>query len=100
MFSAADLDTILEATGELIDIKLNGVTVKSPRMKFRKDYESVSPYESNVGILHPAGLCKTSDLAGITNAHVFVVQGVEYKYDGKPEDKPSGFTLVKLGAKK
>ncbi len=99
-FAATDLDTMLEATGEQVTIKLNGATVKTIQGKFRKDYLDVSPFEANVGILKPAVTVKTSDLTGVTSAHVFEIQGTEYKLDGKPEDKPSGLTLVKLGLKK
>lgn len=100
MFSDADLDIILAATGEQVTVKLNGVTVKTIQGKFRKDFVDVSPYESNVGTLKPAVTVKTSDLVGVTNAHSFLICGTEYKYDGKPEEKTSGFTLVKLGLKK
>lgn len=98
-FSDADLDTILEATGEPVVIRLNGVAVKTITGKFRKNFETLSPYESNVGILHPVVLFKTSDLVGITNAHSFTIGGTEYKYDGKPEEQPSGFTKVPLGVR-
>jgi len=98
-FTEDELDTILEATGEQIAITLAGTTVLSPWGKFRKNYESISPYESNVGVLHPAVTVKTSILAGLTNEHVFLIRGVEYKRDLKPEEQPSGFTVVHLGKK-
>lgn len=99
-FDEADLDAMLAATGEPVAIILNGVTVKTITAKFRKDFLSVSPYESSVGMLQPAITCKTSDLADITTAHIFNVGGVEYKFDGKPEEKPSGLSLVHLAVKK
>jgi hypothetical protein len=98
-FSDADLDTILEATGEPVVIQLAGSQVRTIQGKFRKNFETLSPYESNVGILHPVVTCKTSDLVGVTNAHSFVISGTEYKFDGKPEEQPSGFTKVYLGVK-
>lgn len=99
-FAASDIDAMLSITGEPVEIRLSGVLVKTITGKFRKNYESVSPYESNVGMLTPAVTVKTSDLSGVTNAHSFIVQGVEYKFDGKPEAKPSGLSLVRLGLKK
>lgn len=99
MFSPEDLDTILDATGEPVIIMFGGVQVKAIQGKFRKNFETMSPYESNVGILHPVVTCKTSDLVGVTNAHSFVIGGIEYKYNGKPEEQPSGFTKVFLGVK-
>lgn len=98
-FSTEDIDTILEATGEPVVIQFGGVDVKIIRGKFRKNFASISPYESSVGILHPAVICKTSDLADIDNSYVFIIQGKEYKFDGKPEELPNGLTHVKLGAK-
>jgi len=99
-FSETDLDTILAATGEDVVIMLNGVVAKTIKGKFRKDFLEESPFEAHVGILKPAVTVKTSDLVGVTNSHSFIIQSVEYKYDGKPEGKNSGFTLVKLGLKK
>lgn len=99
MFSSDDLDAILDATGEEVIITLSGVTVATINGKFREDYETVSPYESVSGILKPAVLLKTSDLAGITNDHTYVIRGTEYKRDGKPQKRGDGFTLVTLGVK-
>ena len=99
-FSEIQLDTILEATGQPVAITLAGVPVKTIQGKFRKNFEAVSPYESNVGILHPIVTVKTSDLIGVTNDHVLLIGGVEDKRDGKPEEQPSGFTVVHLGLKK
>jgi hypothetical protein len=95
-FDSADMDTILEATGENITITDAGGS-RIIRGKFRKNFASVSPYESNTGILLPSFLCKTSDLSGATSRAVYTVGGVSYRLDGKPEEQPSGFTLVKLG---
>jgi hypothetical protein len=95
-FDSADMDLILEATGENITITDAGGS-RIIRGKFRKNFESVSPYESTTGILLPSFLCKTSDLAGVTSRAVYTVAGSSYKLDGKPEEQPSGFTLVKLG---
>ena len=99
-FDDSDLDTMLDATGEPVAIQLAGATVKTIQAKFRKNYEEVSPFEANIGKLNPAMTCKTSDLAGITNAHVFLIEGTEYKFDGKPNDQPSGLSMVKLGVKR
>lgn len=99
IFTSAQLDTILRTTGEPVTIQLSGVTVATVQGKFRKDYEDISGYETSTGILKPAVLVKTSDMAGITSAHTFVVQGTEYKFDGKPHERADGFTLVKLGLK-
>jgi hypothetical protein len=99
-FADTDLDAMLAATGEPVVILLSGVTVSTITGKFRKNYVDVSPYESHVGILKSVFLCKTSDLAGITNDHYFNIQGVDYRFDGKPEDEPTGLTKVKLGIKK
>lgn len=101
-FAEADLDAMLAAVGEPFDIILDGVKVKDITAKFRKDFLAVSPYETNLGKLEPALMCKTSVLADVTTAHVFRrrFDGVDYKFDGKPEDKPSGLTLVHLGVKK
>lgn len=98
-FTATDLDTMLEVTGQPVTIKLSGVTVKVIQGKFRKNFESVSSYESTSGILLPVVLCKTSDLEGITSSHVFEIDGKEYKFDGKPEEQPSGLTKVPLGVR-
>lgn len=98
-FTEDELDTILETTGEQIAITLAGSVVLTPWGKFRKNYESVSPFESNVGVLHPVVTVKTSVLSGITNSHVFLIRSIEYKFDGKPEEQPSGFTVVHLGKK-
>lgn len=98
-FTGPDMDVILAATGEDVIITDTGGS-KTIRAKFRKNFQSVSPYESNVGILLPAFTCKTSDLVGMTNAAVFTARSVDYKLDGKPEELPSGFTIVKLGLKK
>lgn len=97
-FDATDIDVILDTVGEEIQIS-DGVTTII-KGKFRKNYQAVSPYESTVGILLPVFTCKTTDMAGITNAAVFSIRGVDYKLDGKPEELPSGLTLVKLGLKK
>lgn len=98
-FSETDLNIILAATGEKITITdTNGS--KSIIGKFRKNYQSVSPYESNVGLLMPVFTCKTSDIIGVSTAAVFRVRGIDYRLDGKPEDIPTGMTLVKLGLKK
>jgi hypothetical protein len=99
-FDPSDIDTILASTGEPVEVQFGGVTVKTIQAKFRKNFQSVSPYESNVGILLPAFTCKSSDLVGVDNNHTFLIQTKEYKLDGKPEEQPSGFTLVKLGLKK
>ncbi len=99
-FDADDLDMILDAAGEDVVIKLSGSAIATIQGKFRKNYLDVSPFESSTGILKPVVICKTSDLAGITNNHSFVIQGAEYKFDGKPEELPSGFTHIKLGLKK
>jgi hypothetical protein len=98
-FSPDDMDSILSAVGESIQIT-DGLAVKTITGKFRKNFQSVSPYETTVGILLPAFTCKTADMAGVSNAAVFRIQSVDYKLDGKPEEQPSGFTLVKLGLKK
>ena len=90
---------MLDTVGESIRIT-DGISVKTIRGKFRKNFQSVSPYESNVGILLPAFTCKSADMAGVSNAAVYRIQSVDYKLDGKPEEQPSGFTLVKLGLKK
>ena len=99
-FTDEDLDSILEETGEPIGITLAGVTVETIQGKFRKNFVSESPFQSQVGALHPVVTLKTSDLARVTNEHVFLIQGTEYKKDGKPEELPSGFTTVHLGVKK
>ena len=99
-FSETDIDAMQATTGQPVAITLSGITDKTIQGKFRKNFESVSPYESNVGILHPALTCKTSDLADVTNDHVFLIGGSEYKFNGKPEEHPSGLSLVHLGIKK
>lgn len=98
-FSQDDMDTILEVTGEPIRIT-DGTRTKTIKGKFRKNFQSVSPYESTTGILLPSFICKTSDFSGVSNAAVYRVQGIDYKLDGKPEESPNGFTTVKLGLKK
>ncbi len=98
-FTSADLDTILAATGEDVTITLSGGTVKTIKGKFRKNFQTASPYQMEVGLLSPAVMVKTSDLAGVTSAHVFVIRGVEYKFNGKPEEEPSGFSRVHLAKK-
>ena len=97
-FDPADMDTMLAATGEAIQIT-DGASIKTITGKFRKNFESVSPFETSAGVLHPAFTCKSSDMAGVSNAAVFRIQGIDYKRDGQPEEQPSGFTLVKLGLK-
>ena len=92
------MDAMLSVTGE--DIIITDTTgSRTIRGKFRKNFQSVSPFESVTGVLLPAFLCKSSDMVGVTNAAVFTVQGIDYRYDGKPEEQPDGFTLVKLGVK-
>jgi len=98
-FTETDLDTMLAATGEPVVISIAGVPVRTIQAKFRKDYLSVSPFETSAGVLQPAITCKTSDLADITGSYTFLAREVEYKLDGKPEDKPSGLTVVRLGKK-
>lgn len=99
-FDSADIDTMLELTGEDVTIILTGLHVKTIKGKFRKNFLSVSPYEIESGTLSPMVTVKTADLEGIGSNHSFIIQDTEYKYDGKPEDQPSGITIIKLGIKK
>lgn len=98
-FDAADIADILAETGEDIIIKLAAVTVKTIRGKFRKDFESVSPFEAGAGTLNPVFMCSTADMADVTSANTFVAGGTEYRLNGKPQELPSGFTRVTLAKK-
>lgn len=99
MFSSADLDAILGAAGEDITITLSGVTVKTVRGKFRRDYQNPEGFDGVGGGLQPALLLKTSDLTGITAGHAFLIRGKAYVHDGKPQERNDGLTLVPLGVK-
>lgn len=98
-FSPADIADILDATGEDIGIVLGTVPVKTMRGKFRKDFETVSPFDANAGKLNPSFLCATADMVGVTSSNGFMVGGVEYQLDTKPQDLASGFTRVILAKK-
>jgi len=98
-FDPADIAEILDTTGENIIIKLAAATVKTIRAKFRKDFETVSPFEASAGTLNPAFMCSTADLADITSANTFVRSGTEYRMNGKPQELSSGFTRVILAKK-
>jgi hypothetical protein len=98
-FSPADIADILAATGEDIGIILDGLPVKTLLGKFRRDFETVSPFDANAGMLNPSFLCATADMVGITSAHTFVVGGVEYRMNTKPQDLDSGFTRVIMAKK-
>ncbi len=96
-FDAADIASILDTTGEDIIVMLGAVTVRTDlRVKFRKDFETVSPFEASGGQLNPAFMCSTADMAGITSANSFIRGGVEYRMHNKPQELPSGFTRVLL----
>lgn len=99
-FPESDLDMILETTGEQVQILLSGTVVSTPWGKFRENFESLQPFESTKAIHHPTLVMKSSVVATLTSSHSFLVRGVEYKFDGKPEHQPSGFSMVHLGVKK
>jgi hypothetical protein len=98
-FDAADITDILDLTGEDITVKLLTVTVKTIRGKFRKDFETVSPFEATAGTLNPSFMCAISDMSGVTSSNTFVIDGVEYRMHTKPQDLASGFTRVILAKK-
>jgi hypothetical protein len=98
-FASADIAAMLSATGQTISVWRTGVQVKTMVVKFRKDFEVVSPFDSQGGILQPGFICATTDMDGITNNHYFLIDGKEYKYDGKPQELSSGMTHVLLGLK-
>lgn len=98
-FSPADIAAILEATGEDVVITLDGVAVKTIRAKFRKDFETVSPFEANGGQLDPSFMCATADMIGVTSSNLFTIGGVEYRLNTKPQELASGFTRVILAKK-
>jgi len=80
-------------------VKLAAATVKTIRSKFRKDFETVSPFEASGGQLNPVFMCATADMADITSANTFVRSGTEYRMNGKPQELSSGFTRVILAKK-
>lgn len=98
-FSPADIADILAATGEDVGILLDGLPVKTLRGKFRKDFETLSPFEASGAMLNPSFLCATADLADVTSANTFIAGGVEYRLNTKPQDLASGFTRVILAKK-
>ena len=98
-FDAADIADILAETGKDIAVMLGVATVKTIRGKFRKDFETLSPYEASAGMLNPSFLCATADMADVTNSNTFVISGVEYRVHTKPQDLSSGFTRVILAKK-
>ena len=79
---------------------LSGIVVATPWGKFRENFERVSPYESAGGVLSPAITVKSSVAVEINSSNVIRIRGTEYKFDGKPERLPSGFTVIHLGVKK
>ena len=95
-FSSADLDAILAATGQAVEIRLAGVLVKTVQGKFRADYQDETVYDSSVAAPIPAVLVKISDLVGITTSHTFVTGGVTYVAAGPFQARNDGFSLVKL----
>ncbi len=99
-FTAADIAEILDTTGQDIQVLSGGIaTGQTIRGKFRKDFESVSPFEAGVGQLNPSFMCATAGMAGITGSNTFIVDGIEYRLHGKPQELPSGFTRVTLAKK-
>lgn len=99
-FDGADIADILDATGEDIEVYMLGVpTGQIIRGKFRKDFEVVSPFEASGGQLKPAFLCATADMAAIDSTNTFIIGGIEYRMDTKPQELPSGFTRVMVAKK-
>jgi len=98
-FEAADIADILDTTGEDVAVKLNGVTVKTIRAKFRKDFSLASPFEAEVGKLDISFMCASADMVDVTSSNTFLVRDVEYRLDKKPQDLSSGFTRVTLAKK-
>lgn len=99
IFSAADITSILDATGEDVTVMLEAVPVKTLRAKFRKDFETLSPFEASGAMLNPSFICATADLEDVTSSNGFMVGGVEYRLNTKPQDLASGFTRVLLAKK-
>ena len=98
-FSQIDIADILTATGEDVVVMLDTVEVKTLRAKFRKDFETLSPFEASGAKLNPSFMCATADLDGVTSANSFMVGGSEYRMNTKPQDLASGFTRVILAKK-
>jgi len=94
--SESDLDAILAATGQAVEIRLSGVLVDTVQGKFRENYQDISEYDVNLAALIPAVLIKTSDLVGITTIHTFTTGGVTYVAAGPFQARNDGFSLVKL----
>jgi hypothetical protein len=95
-FDDNDLDTLLEATGEDVQIILSGLVVNTITGKFRNSYVEASLMDSNVGQLVPVVWVKTSDLAGLTSSHQFIISGITYSWDAKPSELESGLSVIKL----
>lgn len=96
-FDDSDITNLLEETGEDAVVTLSGARVKTIRVKYRADFETVSPYgDGGVGTYSPSFLCNPADLAAIASDHVFVIRGVEYVISGPPLELTSGLTRVML----
>jgi hypothetical protein len=95
-FTNADMADILAATGEAVVVSLSGVTVKTIQVKFRTDFQALSPYEDTVDTYKPSFLCDPADIADVLTGHVFTARGIDYIINGTPQDLTSGFTRVIL----
>jgi len=62
--------------------------------------ETVTPYEADRTVFHPVVTVEIGNLNGIGSAHVFGINGKQYKFDGKPHPDGEGFTVVHLAEKK
>lgn len=101
LFSAADLLAMLMATGgETITATLpaTGATVVLTA-RFRDAFETVSPYETDSGIMAPSILIRRCDLPLVTPQHTITVRGVTYRMLGKPSPQNDGFARINLGLK-
>lgn len=99
-FAADSALAIQELANCTVYAKLEGVVVADFPGIFDEAAEAISPYESERLIIKPAVTAASSDMAGITSAHVLQIRDVEYKFDGKPRPDGHGLTVVYLGVKK
>ena len=95
-FSDSDMTTMLQATGEDVQVILSGVVVSTIRAKYRRDVEVFDPYNGGVVNYKPGLLVKASDLAGVSSSHGFRVRGVDYDQSGAPQERNDGFAIIIL----